>query len=220
MAQTGAQEESPVPGKMMNCHDFGTYEPEGSRTPHAAMCHGGLYLGDSYNACPVKAECRNLTISRRHRLPVLVEDRKPLVTPPPQSAKPEERRNPFLMPPFKMPGLGEMPTQIPQAKTAQATPVQTPTVNKLVEELQAKINEVRSSMGLFPGAVIPAVDAPHGMRTPYAAPTAVPAGVSPTYLPQEGESVWRRLLKNILQGLLAALGWHVFDYSRSIDLFA
>jgi len=62
---------------------------------------------------------------------------------------------------------------------------------------------------------------PYSMQTPYASPTPVGAGggITPTFLPKEDEGLFSRLGKNILQGMVGANGWHVYDYARTVDLF-
>jgi hypothetical protein len=210
MEQTGAQEPSPVPGKMMNCGAYATYEPSDSSEECAAMCHGGRYNQDTYRPCPVRAECRQETINRKYRrLPVL-QEQQTLITPPPKPTEPPAV-NPFLMPPFRMPSLGGMPTQNPQAKPQE--PSISPTQRAQAEAAY------RAREGQFPGATIPAENAPRGMRTPYAAVTSAYGEISPTFLPGENENIIDRLLKNILQGILAVIGWHLFNFARSVDLF-
>jgi hypothetical protein len=61
---------------------------------------------------------------------------------------------------------------------------------------------------------------PMAMQTPYAAPMFLHnGGISPTFLPSEEESVFCRLFKNLAQGWIASTGWHIWDYSRTVDLF-
>ena len=69
--------------------------------------------------------------------------------------------------------------------------------------------------------VMPPQGYPPAMQTPYVSPTPVynMGGVSPTFLPENGENVWHRLGKNMLQGAFNSFGWHAFDYSRSVDMF-
>lgn len=203
MEQTGDQQQSPIPGKMMNCGEYATYEPTESTNECAAMCHGGRYNSDTYRPCPVRTECRQETINRKYRRLPVVQERGPLVTPPPKAAEPPAV-NPFLMPPFRIPNLGGMPTQNPQAK-------QEPSINPTTR--------TPTYEGQFPGATIPTENAPRGMRTPYAAAMPTNGEVSPTFLPGENENIIDRLLKNILQGILAVIGWHVWNFARTVDLF-
>ena len=72
-----------------------------------------------------------------------------------------------------------------------------------------------------PQPVVPPETYPRVMQTPYTVPMPVqPVGsVSPTFLPRSDESVWSRLGKNVAQGWLNSTGWHVFDYTRNVDLF-
>ena len=64
----------------------------------------------------------------------------------------------------------------------------------------------------------PPEDAPEAMRTKYVAPSTN-RHVSPTFIPEEGEGVFSRLGRNIVQGAVNSLGWHVFDYSLHVDMF-
>lgn len=79
---------------------------------------------------------------------------------------------------------------------------------------------LHGAAGGIPQVVVPAPSAPSGTRTPYAAPTAFSGDFFPTYMPDEDESVWSRLFKNMFQGILAAIGWAIWNYCRTVDLFA
>jgi hypothetical protein len=85
---------------------------------------------------------------------------------------------------------------------------------------RAPVTQPRQFETTFPQPVVPPTDYPAAMRTPYASATTVyGGGTSPTFLPLDGEDVFQRLTKNMLQGALAACGWHLFDYARAVDLF-
>jgi len=72
-----------------------------------------------------------------------------------------------------------------------------------------------------PQVIVPPQTAHHSMQTPYVQPQIVSAGgmQSPTFLPATGESVFSRIVKNILQGWLTATGWQIFEAGRATDLF-
>jgi len=42
---------------------------------------------------------------------------------------------------------------------------------------------------------------------------------SPTFLPHEEEGVIHRLGKNIAQGWISGVGWHMFDMTNHVDFF-
>lgn len=56
---------------------------------------------------------------------------------------------------------------------------------------------------------------------PYLATERAPhqMGPSPTFIPTKKEGVFTRLGKNIAQGWVAALGWHLFDMAQQVDMF-
>jgi hypothetical protein len=56
------------------------------------------------------------------------------------------------------------------------------------------------------------------MQTPFAPPPAV-TGISPVFIPVEGESTFFRFLKNAMQGALASSGFHLFGLAQTIDFF-
>jgi len=55
------------------------------------------------------------------------------------------------------------------------------------------------------------------MQTPYV--PATEGWGAPTFLPRAGESVWERLVKNLVQAVFAVVGFQIYNYMRSIDLF-
>jgi hypothetical protein len=46
-----------------------------------------------------------------------------------------------------------------------------------------------------------------------------PMGVSPSYQPATGQGVFVRLFMNIGNGILAAIGWHIWSYASGVDIF-
>jgi len=67
--------------------------------------------------------------------------------------------------------------------------------------------------------VTPPADTPPPMSTPYAAPHPAAGMMTPTFLPMTKEDIVPRLMSNIAQGWVGATGWHLLDYSRSVDMF-
>jgi hypothetical protein len=204
MQQTGDQEPSPIPGKMMNCGDFGTFEPSTSTSISKALCHGGRYFGDVYLPCPVRAECRNAAIEQKNK-------RLPVVNSAPAAPEPERRfTNPFAGQMLRMPDYRTQPTQLPQARAVdQAKAAATAAVDAAAAAVAAQAPQV----------VVPPVDNPPGMRTPFAAAMNFIGEMSPTFLPQENEDIFERLFKNIVQGMISAIGWQLYNLARVADLF-
>jgi hypothetical protein len=199
--QTGEQYRSvEVPGKLQNCGEFGTYEPAMSTKAYQVLCHGGHYQGEYYLPCPVRDQCRIATLRKKDQ--------------PSPAAQPaqQQTQQPWRGPGFKIPDLGRLPTQMPP-NAAQAAAQAKARVGAAVDAAAAAAGPQ------WPGTVIPPKDAPPGMRTPHIG-TSFTGDVSPTFLPEEGQSTFERLLLNILQGLIAAIGWHIWNFCRSVDLFA
>jgi hypothetical protein len=123
----------------------------------------------------------------------------------------ERRMSPFSIPKLRMPDYGLLPTQIPQSRAAEQAKA---VVGAAIDAAQ------QATDGQTPRVVHPAPTALPGMRTPFAVPTQTFGEVSPTFLPQETESIWDRLFKNIVQGVISAIGWHVYSLARMVDFFA
>lgn len=70
----------------------------------------------------------------------------------------------------------------------------------------------------YPTPASPPEDFPTVMQTPFVAPTGVPT-TSPAFLPGEGEGIASRLTKNMTQGAMGAVAWHLFEFTRSVDMF-
>lgn len=67
--------------------------------------------------------------------------------------------------------------------------------------------------------VIPPKEYPETMRRPYVAPQPSSGEPTPTFLPETKEETFPRMIYNILQGMLGAIGWQIYSYLRSVDLF-
>lgn len=187
-----------TPGK--NCREWALYEPAHTSTS-ANLCNGGRFEGVFYEPCSMRAACRVATERRAvegnmeesggpRRLPVL----NPMS---PQAVAPRY----LEATPLRVPDFNRLPTSIPQQRTSQQ-----------LQQYQASAQ--------YPQPVLPPKEYPRAMQTPFASMTPVyQGGVSPTFLPRDSENVFGRLGTNMLQGVFAVLGWHVYDYARTVDLF-
>lgn len=202
--QTGEQYRSiAVPGKKQNCPEWGTFEPAMSDKEYKYLCHGGWYMSEYYHVCPVREECKTYTISRKPGL----------VVNPAGASQQAAARAAYRVTPFEVPDLGRLPTQMPrggQPTPQGVTPQQAAAAQRAAQQAAAQ--------GFWTNTVIPPDDAPPGMRTPHMASSFF-GDVSPTFLPGEGESTLERLLLNILQGMISAIAFHVWNFLRSVDLF-
>lgn len=228
----------------MNCSSFATYEPFGSDKSYAVLCHGGVHEGTTYRECPVKAECsaatrrKQLEAGERDVLPQLREALRNESNPLHSMLKPHV---------FQIPDLGDMPTTIPMRKAEEEEEVEEAEEEDLGEEDEESEDEeeegeeeeeedgeevakavaatptgrrMRGPKGKrFPRAVMPDGDAPRGMRSAFASRTPSYGEIAPTFLPNAAESPWKRLFKNVAQGILAAIGFTLWNYCRTIDLF-
>lgn len=224
--QTGPQEDSPIPGRMKNCQTWAAYETGNGGT--AAMCNGGYYEGDYYEPCPVRFQCKSDTDNKRH-LPVMNPSqpfggtRIIASTPNIQQVQNQGHRpdHPFFSDPQRwrreheqrMSGLPtSMPGRPPQVGGAQPSRQAQPTQSTGFPSVPYPT--------YYPHPVSPPSQYPPAMQTPYASPIPFHAGgITPTFLPAAGESVWSRLGKNVGQGMIGAFGWQVFDLARNVDFF-
>ena len=71
-----------------------------------------------------------------------------------------------------------------------------------------------------PRPVVPPEDYPKSMQTPFVhSGYQQMGGMTPTFLPDDEEGVFTRLVKNMGQGAIGSSGWHIFDLARSVDFF-
>lgn len=194
--QTARQVWCHESGKKKNCETWAAWEPNGS-SPTAALCHGGTYDRDVFEPCPSRSACYQATAAltepddgKRH-LPV--QQTRPSMNgyqASPQFPPRAVPANAQYRPPYTQPTT--MPTQV-------ARP-----------QYEAQ----------YPQPVMPPPEFPAAMRTPYAAGAPVySGGISPTFLPGDNDSNLERLVMNAAQGAISAVGWHIFDFSRAVDLF-
>lgn len=214
--QTGYAVMGPT-GRKKNCTSWAEYETPQSTTT-ANMCNGGWFSGDYYNECEAKADCLADTLRKnggktadgKRYLPTVqgsyTNNEKPFGRPGSQIVGGTTNLADQLR------GWGSwtpsMPSTIPKASV---DPLTKPSVS-MPTPMQVPIP--------LPYPVQPPAEWPKAMQTPYAGPTsAMAGGITPTFLPQQGDSIAGRLMRNIIQGWIGSAGWHTFDYARSVDMF-
>lgn len=208
----GKQDPCPeVRGKMMNCNSFGTYEPPLSGSKYKTLCHGGIFENERYDPCPVKVECFNKTQRsgqsyysgtsagssaqparepERRSLPV-VQGNKDDRGPIPLSA--------YGLQPLRRPDYRNMPTRFTQEPTQNGRPT-----------------EAYSTKDYVVPAVVPPKSAPESLQKPH---LNYFGEMAPTFIPETGEDVWVRLMWNVVQSVIAAVGWQIYAFARTINLF-
>lgn len=214
--QTGRQMHCRETGKMKNCGSWAEYE-EG-HGGSAAMCNGGIYDGDSYDPCPSQPECRNVTFreleAQRRHLPIVQRSGTQIVGATPaaqqQAQRSESWRDTYAR-------YANSPTTMPMRNgMAPARP-------SAVQPNQPGTVQYQGGAPYpihVPTPVQPPAQFPQAMQTPFAAPVPFHmGGVSPTFIPDGDEGIFERLAKNVGQGMIASAGWHVFDFSRNVDMF-
>jgi hypothetical protein len=229
--QTGPQEESPIPGKLKNCSSWAKYEA--GYTGEAAMCNGGHYDGDYYEPCPVQFHCRNETDEKKRRLTVMnpaqpFGGNRIIASTPnmPQQQTQHAGNMDFDYRRWREDyerRLAQAPTTAParpaQIGGAQPARPASPAVAASAAPQQFQYPSTPYPV-YYPQAITPPTQFPQTMQTQYAAPIPFHAGgITPTFLPANGESVWSRLGKNVAQGMIGSTGWHIFDLARTVDFF-
>jgi hypothetical protein len=214
----------PVEGKKANCPAFGTYEPWSSDRDFARLCHGGEYQGKEFEACPVRGECRMEKEKQTQeridaQLRVIQRNAERLKAEDNEKSEAEKARDlfrtAFRAREFTVPHLSELPTTNPMASATEDDDEDEEDAVEVADDPSRRVGP----QGQFPRAVVPGDGAPPGRRSSYAEPTPHTGELFPTFLPKELESPWKRLIKNIAQGILAAAGFALWNYCRTIDLF-
>lgn len=175
-----------------NCTSWGEYEPPHSSST-AALCNGGTYEGRSYRECESKIACMAATPGYSHRsLPVL-------------------GNTPRLMGSTLL-GANNFPTTLPRQTTEQQyRPQQQPLVRPPTTPTPHGVGGAH--------VIQPPESWPEAARTPYVVQRTVVGETTPVYLPESHESVWSRLIKNIIQGMVGALGRHILEMAMNVDFF-
>lgn len=198
MRQTAPQDESPIAGKMMNCRQFGSYEPREASTATKNLCHGGWVGSQWYEPCPVKTECYQRTAAQ-------VSGRLPVINNPTGAAR-GLQQSARRLPLFRAPDLSELPTHHAQA------------VNEVQRRIGGAVAAAAAEVGAHAPAVVhPKKDAPPGMRSAFLEHDI--GGMAPAFLPKKGQSTVDRLMKNIVQSIIAAIGYAIWSFTRRTDLF-
>lgn len=183
------------------------------------MCNGGIFDGDTYDPCPSREPCRQATLNKVHlnvvRSPShnrtqIVGSTKPVSAPSDgwRTTRQAIENGARLM--------NAAPTTLAAARPAQGTGMM---MSGQPQPGQANYPGVPYPM-YVPTPVQPPQQFPQAMQTPFAAPIPFHAGgISPTFLPDHDEGIFSRLGKNVGQGMIASVGWHVFDFARNVDMF-
>jgi hypothetical protein len=220
--QTGPQEESPIPGRMKNCSSWAKYES--GFTGAAAMCNGGHFDGDYYETCPVRFQCKTDTDSKKH-LPVMNPSQpfggtRMIASTPNTGGTPSGfGADPHRWRREQEARLAGFPTSMPSGRPAQVGGAQ-PARPAYPQAQQVGGYPSVPYPVYYPQPVAPPPQFPAAMQTQYASPIPFHAGgVTPTFLPHDGENIWSRLGKNVAQGMIGSTGWHIFDFARNVDFF-
>lgn len=188
-----------------NCTQWAMYEEGSSGT--AALCNGGWFDGKWKKECPAKPECRTASINAGSYVPV-----QNLTRPQATSFSPQiVASTPNLQGPIRAPAPGSsfwnITNTLPSAANGQQA--------RQPQTMQAQVqNQARPPQPQLGQPVSQHLQTPF---MPYHPPQI--GGVTPTFLPVHGESVFSRLIRNIIQGFFGAMGWHIFDFTRTVDFF-
>lgn len=221
MSQTAKQEWCRQTGRMKNCGTFAEYE--GGNSGEAAMCNGGIYDGDTYDPCPSRDGCRQATAQtgRQDLVPIrnAPSDRNwgtQIVGRTP-SATPENGWRAASAAAAQ--SWWASSTTLPAARPAAGA--QQPQSARPGQPASPSLSYPSTPYPVYvPTPIQPPQQFPQAMQTQFASPIPFHAGgVSPTFLPDNDESILSRLGKNIGQGMIASTGWHIFDFARTVDMF-
>lgn len=202
------QELSPL-GTEKNCNAWADYEVYGS-SETSKLCHGGMFRETYYRPCPSRTECQAATELARGSAPTDQRRHLPVAQPNPVSAsypglRPTQstalypRSAAPNMPAPSNPTYGRpmgMPTTLPQAQ--QRTPFGTP--------------------AHAPVPIMPPEAYHSSMQSPYANHPHVGV-MTPVFLPEQDESIFGRIMKNVVQGAIGSTGWHFYGFMSSVDIF-
>lgn len=178
-----------VPNRTQNCQKFGEWEDKSNQSSTSKLCHGGV-IGDKYwHPCQVREECERYTKYGP-------DGKIHLPGFSPRPSAPGE---------YTFRGSREIASTPAAQQATRYAAYQDRIAN-------APVNQVPSKT---PWAPQPP---PSGYWSPPGSPHT-PPGVAPTYLPDPDESVLERLLCNIGNGFVAALGWQLWSYAQQVDIF-
>ncbi len=190
---TSREMSAAVPGRTQNCKNFGDWEDKSEESSTSRLCHGGVIGTQYWHPCQVKTECERVTKygpDGKFHLPSLQQQ-------PVQQMAPGE---------YTFRGSREVASTPAAQQAARYSSYQNRIAN-------APVNQVPSKTPWQPQ------QPPQGYWAPPGHQTAVPPGGAPTYLPDPDESILERLLCNIGNGFVAALGWQLWSYAQQVDIF-
>lgn len=224
--------------KIMNCaskegNDWANWEEKGS-SHSASVCHGGVFNGELYGACPSRFDCRIATAqrlsqeaassaqameARRHHLPVVQQ--QPSMPAPQIGGLRVIGSTPAARPTAPSTNQYQPPAAPTALQPRGQAPTPTPGGLWPAQQIAGAPRGMFSPPQHAPVPIIPPEMYPRTMQTPYAhSPQAFPmGGITPTFLPVGEEGVVERLAKNVAQGMIGSTGWHVMSLSQSIDFF-
>ena len=205
-------------GHRKNCDSWGVYENRGE-SDTAAMCHGGWFDGEKFRECPSKFHCRQATRDGpQPRAAPAMNPSKPYGSRLLGSTRGSDPLYKFTRMAEERP-LPRMPTSIPAKRGRSARPPNASQAVPYYAQARAQQNQYPSQGATYyPTPAEPPAEFPVEMRTPFVAPSGV-ATTSPSFLPVNGEGLAGRLTKNMAQGAMGAVAWHLFEFTRSVDMF-
>lgn len=172
-----------------NCNVWAEYEAPGT-SETAALCNGGWAEGSQHDPCPARFSCRSAT----------------------QARKKGEARAVSQSTQYRLPQI-QRPSRILASTGGHAMQ------RTSVPTIQPRQHTAPTTL---PTRQVPQVPAPPADPTnPYLSTPRAPhtVGPSPTFLPNEADTVFNRLGKNVMQGWVSSLGWHLFDMAQQVDFF-
>lgn len=191
-------------GKQKNCTTWADYEEPGTET--SKLCNGGVYEGKHWWPCSSRYDCKSATLQAQAAAQNVYQIRTPSNPQPSPTAITT-----------RLPTANASPQGSPAAALAGRPPgYQVPAPQPVMPPPVPLHAAPMSPMPIVPPQAYPqAMQAPHvfhpqghGMM-----------GVTPTFLPGEGENVWGRLGKNIGQGMIGSFGYQIWSLASAVDFF-
>ena len=218
--QSGKQVFCAATGRMKNCGSWAEYED--GHTGTSALCNGGIYDDDSYSACPSRSECMSAMVEASRQPQPLANAARTQVLGatqasrvPPVAQQLAAAASPMSWGDYRNRERANLPTTMAAARGAPASGAAGARPAQQLQQYPSNPYPVYP-----PTPVRPPDQYPTAMQTQYAAPVPFHAGgITPTFLPDDDESIAERLLKNIGQGMIGSTGWNVFDLARTVDFF-
>lgn len=196
-------------GKSKNCTVWADYESQTAGTPTSKLCNGGQYEGKYWYPCASKYDCRDATEAAKRE----------------EAAKYHLPQYPVMGQPGTLMGPAlASPAAAPRVPTSNPTPFMSALAGRPVApQVSAAVPGPVAPLHAAPGAAVPVVPPPAypvAMQAPHVYhPQHATIGVTPTFLPLEGENVWGRLGKNIGQGMIGSFGYQIASLANAVDFF-